>query len=307
MNTCTKVVIGITSLVVLIVVIVLVSISFSSLEPNEVGLDYSANSLTISSNNGELYTSGRTFLGVGHSFLKFPKAVLELDMRNPATAITARTLDGLKITLMARMFYRLTISANRLTALYLSLKEDYPIAFDSLARGTIRDVASNFTAFEFWAIRDSITTAMKLELTRRLADVSCEVGDFLLSDFVLPADFQTALTDTDVASQELQQVSYETQKITTEIATRQKAAEQQVLQINIEASRAAETLMLEYQAKADLLTEAVNAEYEAYKLLSDELQLNETELSDLVWVLALKKSPSIGKTLQVPVPPSLKL
>jgi hypothetical protein len=292
--------------IIVIVIIILVSLSFSSLEPNEVGLDYSANSLTISSNNGELYTAGRTFLGVGHSFLKFPKAVLEIDMRSPSEAIQARTRDGLKITLMTRMFYRLTISANRLAALYLSLKEDYPAAFKSLARGTIRDVASNFTAFEFWAIRDLITTAMKLELSRKLADVSCEVGDFLLSDFVLPVAFQGALTETDVASQELQQVSYETQKVTTEIATRQKAAEQQVFQIDIEAARTAETLLLEYRAKANLLTEAINAEYEAYGALKTQLSLTEQELADMVWVLGLKKSPSVSKTFQVPLPKSLQ-
>jgi hypothetical protein len=296
----------VTCTIIIIVIIILVSLSFSSLEPNEVGLDYSSNSLTINSNNGELYSAGRTFLGVGHSFLKFPKAVLEIDMRNPSEAIQARTRDGLKITLMTRMFYRLTISANRLTALYLSLLEDYPSAFKSLARGTIRDVASNFTAFEFWAIRDVITTAMKLELSRKLLDVSCEVGDFLLSDFVLPVAFQGALTETDVASQELQQVSYETQKVTTEIATRQKAAEQQVFQIDLEASRTAETLLLEYRAKADLLTEAITAEYVAYDALKTQLSLTEQELADMVWVLALKKSPSVSKTFQVPLPTSLQ-
>jgi len=296
----------VTCTLAVIVTIILVSLSFSSLDPNEVGLDYSANSLTINSNNGEMYTAGRTFLGVGHSFLKFPKAVLEIDMRSPEEAIPARTLDGLKITLMTRMFYRLTISANRLTALYLSLMEDYPTAFRSLARGTIRDVASNFTAFEFWAIRDTITTSMKLELTRKLADVSCEVGDFLLSDFVLPVDFQTALTDTDVASQELQQVSYETQKVTTDIATRQKAAEQQVFQIDLQAASTAATTLLDYQAKANLLTQAVTAEFQAYAELKNELSLTEQELADMVWVLALKKSPSVSKTFQVPLPKSLQ-
>jgi len=301
-----KIVGCVTCTLVVLVIIILVSLSFSSLDPNEVGLDYSANSLTINSNNGEMYTAGRTFLGVGHSFLKFPKAVLEIDMRSPEDAIPARTLDGLKITLMTRMFYRLTISANRLTALYLSLMEDYPTAFRSLARGTIRDVASNFTAFEFWAIRDSITTAMKLELTRKLADVSCEVGDFLLSDFVLPVAFQTALTETDVASQELQQVSYETQKVTTEIATRQKAAEQQVFQIDLQASSTAATTLLDYQAKANLLTQSVTAEYQAYVALKNELSLSEQELADMVWVLGLKKSPSVSKTFQVPLPKSLQ-
>jgi hypothetical protein len=49
---------------------ILIGVSFSKLEPNEVGLDYSANSLTI--DTGQLYQSGVTFLGVGHSFIKFP-------------------------------------------------------------------------------------------------------------------------------------------------------------------------------------------------------------------------------------------
>jgi len=46
--------------------------AFSSLEVNELGLDYSSISKTVSKN---YYGAGYHFLGVGHHFIKYPKTV----------------------------------------------------------------------------------------------------------------------------------------------------------------------------------------------------------------------------------------
>jgi regulator of protease activity HflC (stomatin/prohibitin superfamily) len=58
--------IGIIALAILIVT------SFSQLEVNEVGLDYSGITKTIDKN---IFTAGIHFLGVAHSFIKFPITV----------------------------------------------------------------------------------------------------------------------------------------------------------------------------------------------------------------------------------------
>ena len=47
-------------------------LSFSSLDYNEVGLDYSYITKTISP---KIYPAGIHFLGMGHQFITFPKTV----------------------------------------------------------------------------------------------------------------------------------------------------------------------------------------------------------------------------------------
>lgn len=59
---------GISSFILLIMIIT----SFSSLDYNEVGLDYSSITKTISP---KIYSAGIHFLGIGHEFITFPKTV----------------------------------------------------------------------------------------------------------------------------------------------------------------------------------------------------------------------------------------
>ena len=59
--------------VLLITSAILFGVSWSSLEPNEVGIEYNGNTLSI--NTDELFTSGRHFLGLGHSFIVYPKTL----------------------------------------------------------------------------------------------------------------------------------------------------------------------------------------------------------------------------------------
>lgn len=54
------------------ILFIMIIISFSSLDYNEVGLDYSSITKTISP---KIYTAGIHFLGIGHSFITFPKTV----------------------------------------------------------------------------------------------------------------------------------------------------------------------------------------------------------------------------------------
>ena len=83
---------GVTCCVLLITSIILLVCSFSTLEPNEVGIEYNANTLSI--NTDELYESGRHFLGLGHSFLIYPKTLQQVRFAEtePTGTINVRRL-----------------------------------------------------------------------------------------------------------------------------------------------------------------------------------------------------------------------
>lgn len=59
--------IGVICCIGIILAIALPVASLKSLEPTEVGLDYSTTSVSL--DEGTLYTSGRHFIGVAHEFI----------------------------------------------------------------------------------------------------------------------------------------------------------------------------------------------------------------------------------------------
>jgi hypothetical protein len=78
----------------------LIIISFSSLEYTEYGLDYSSISKTVFIHISDIiiyfikkiqvypepYGSGIHFLGIGHSFYKFPRTVITIEFSNERNA-----------------------------------------------------------------------------------------------------------------------------------------------------------------------------------------------------------------------------
>ena len=78
------------------VFVILCVSGFSSLQPNEYGLDYSGISKTV---NSDPYEAGLHFLGVGHQFYKYPKTVITIDFSEESNqpSIHSRTSDGLEV------------------------------------------------------------------------------------------------------------------------------------------------------------------------------------------------------------------
>lgn len=110
---------------IVLVGIILIVISFSSLEPNEAGIRYNFNTLQIDTKN--IYRNGRYFLGVGQSFIKYSIKVENMRFSSTANSLEgpmfARTKDGLRIELEVGFNYQLTNSIEALTYLYLNFGE----------------------------------------------------------------------------------------------------------------------------------------------------------------------------------------
>ncbi len=70
---------------VCVVILTFFLVSLSSLNPNEMGLDYDPFNASVGKT--KLYFQGRYFLGVGHYFIKFPIEVMQLSL----SKVKART------------------------------------------------------------------------------------------------------------------------------------------------------------------------------------------------------------------------
>jgi len=286
--------------VVLICSAFLIGYSFRKLDANEVGLDYSANSLTIDMT--QLYEAGVHFLGVGHSFYKFSKAVQEMDL-----TFYARSSDGLLVELHVKVLYRLLIDKDALTNIQLLMNGDYKVFLPGVAIASIRTVASDFTAFQFWLIRDNITQSMWDQLAIDMADWYGMVDNFLLTNFELPASFQDAITETQNRLQEQSQIKFLQETAETETQTKIFAAAKQVQIIQVTANATATAYQLTIDAQIAKIQALIAAEVNAYRALMTELEFTQEQLVAFVWLDTLAKNQLSTKYFSVSSPESFRV
>lgn len=287
-----------TCVILTVTTVILIILGFSKLQVNEVGIDYSSNSLTL--NTKTLYTNGIVWLGIGHSFIKYPRNQLELNMEG-GNSIVARTNDGLVVTLQTKILYKLEPDIDKLASLYLMFKEDFEIPIENICRSVIRDVASEFTAFQFWSERENITTAMQDSLTTRLDDIFVRVETFLLSAFILPKTFQDVIDKTEVQKQEMNKVVYELERVNQETQATILQAEEEVLQIETLANAAVAQIQLEAESQIFKLNVSIAQEIKGYKNIKEALDLTTQELTTMIWLEKMSAS-RVPKTIMVKTP-----
>lgn len=292
-----------TCVICTVVAIILIILGFSKLQVNEVGIDYSSNSLTL--NTKTLHTNGLVWLGIGHSFIKYPRNQLELNMEG-GNSIIARTNDGLVVTLQTKILYRLEPDIDSLASLYLMFKEDYEVPIENICRSVIRDVASLFTAFQFWSERENITIAMEETLSVRLDDIFVRVETFLLSAFILPKTFQDVIDKTEVQKQEMNKVVYELERVNQETQATILQADEEVLQIETLATAAVRKIQLEAQSQIFKLNVSIAQEIRGYKSIKEALDLTTEELTTMIWLEKMSAS-QVPKTIMVKTPEAMRI
>lgn len=180
-------------LTALITIGIVAFFSYSSLDVNEYGLDYSSLTKTI---DRQYYGSGYHMLGFGHSFIRYPSTVLNMEFSNENNAdrppIQSRTEDGLLIQFRASFQYKLL--PDRLYDLYMKFGEDYRGPCMKYAIETLNDAATKYDANEFFNSSQLITTRMMDDLNRTL-DTNCysSIQFFQLQNIDIPDKYQDAI------------------------------------------------------------------------------------------------------------------
>lgn len=209
------------------------ALSFSSLEYNEYGLDYSSIWNTVDTT---VYTAGIHFLGFKHSFIIFPKAVQTIEFTKSSNSnseiISARTSDGLEVRL--EISFQYILMPNNLYSLYMKYETNYSPVLIDLSIDLINKVANNYTAYNFFVNRAEIGNDMQLKLDEVLSKtVFCKVKFFQLKDVDLPDEFENAIQITEVKKQDIKKATAEQNKVKIEIETKlQKAMNNKSIILN---------------------------------------------------------------------------
>ena len=250
----------------------------------------------------KVYTQGRHEIGIFASMLKFPKTIQLLsfvsvssdgtsnDVSTDGGPLNSRTKDGLSIIIELSFTYRL--QQLTLFNMYIEMGNDYELYYLREARSTIRDVASLYSAQEFFYNRTEIGLAMHDALQLALDIIFADNPSFDLLNTDLPEAFENAIEQVAVARQSYEQAIIEQDEATvrahTTIIEAQAAANITVLSAEADA----ESYLLNMAAQASAMNITLTAQRLAYYAMGQELNLTSSELLALLWIMAVAEHDS---------------
>ena len=286
----------------------LILFGFAALEATEFGLNYSWISKNISPNVKE---NGLYFIGIGHSFIKFPKTVQTIEFSKSKTAsqgpIQSRTSDGLEVTL--EISFQYILQKDQIYELYTKYGKNYNYIFQNIAIHTLTEEATKYTAYNFFMDRGKIKDDFQYELNNVFQKLCYSNIQFLqLRSVDLPNLFEASIQESEVKKQDIQKAKAEQNKIMIEVDTKIKAAEFQKNVIINKAEGEAEAIYKQNQADVESLMKMQKTQVGVYKTLKETLNLNNDKLLNLMKIKLIKgyNGEDNGLILNMNLPSSMK-
>lgn len=275
--------------------------SFGTLEYQEIGLNYSWILETI---EPRTYTSGRYYLGLGNSFIKFPQMVRSVYFVNDDTfsaqgpAVKSRTKDGLNVYLEVSFQYRL--SPPKLYDLYMTLGDSYESVFIRIAVEQLTTQATKYTANEFFDNRTVIGPEMHFHLKEHFTQhCFADVPFFQLRTVHLPEAFETAIQETQVKQQDIQVATAQQNGNRVQYQTLVLQAEQDVKVLLNQAEAEASAILAQNEAYVRQFNLSQGLQVEAMKHLQMTTKWNAEQLLEYMRIKAVRDHPSDKTTLRI--------
>jgi regulator of protease activity HflC (stomatin/prohibitin superfamily) len=290
------------------VCIILLLAGFSSLEATEFGLDYSWIFKQISP---EIRENGIHFLGICHSFIRFPKTVQTIEFSHERNAnrgpILSRTSDGLEVRL--EISFQYVLQPENVFKLYNKYGKDYLKIFQNMAIHLLTEEATKYTAYNFFMDRGKIKDDFQYELDKIFQQLCYSNIQFLqLRSVDLPSLFEASIQESEVKKQDIQKAKAEQNKIMIEVDTQIKAAEYQKNVIINQAEGEAEAIFKQNKADVESLMKMQETQIGVYKAFKDTLKLDNEKLLNLMKSKLIKgyNGEDNGLILNMNLPSAIK-
>ena len=293
----------------LITFIVILSISWKSLHPTEVGL--LKDGITGVTDLSNVYKNGRYFVGPTKDFLRFPINRVSLSFGNTSMGanrdlIPARTgpgehdteSGGQPMTLSIAFQYQL--ERNKIAKIY----ETFGIAWESsylrFAQQAVTDAAQKFTPSSFWAKRVEVERAIWRSVNDSLFEQGFAQCKLLqLRRVVFKPSYEQTITNIQMQEQLRVTKQYQQQVTAVEKQVDLMHAETTatVTRINAEAERASS--IITNQAEADALEAEQAIKGQMYAQLVSHLGWSPVQFLQYVKMKALNAQPGNKVTVGV--------
>jgi len=254
---------GIFGACALIVIIILISVSFSKVEMTEVGLLYSHASRKI--DRSKLYTAGRYYVGVGGEFITFP--ITQQEMHLPI--FESRTADGLLLSLDVSLNFKIQKDFDKIIKIFDNFGRHYDGFISRLAMNIIRDASARFTAYSYSMNRSLVNVEMERDINDDLAEIGFTLDSVQLLNVEFPSNFSDTLQETRMLQQKVTQaelnLNAEVRALQGQLDNCNTTAKGMITQANTDAK----TLNEEAEAKAESLRNSLAYEGISHKAMID--------------------------------------
>ena len=230
-------------------------------------------------------------LGVGHSFIKFPRNVQTIDFSKDRSSnrgpIESRTLDGLEVVI--EISFQYVLQHDKLFTLYNKYGPRYHIVFQNVAIDILTEEATKYTAYEFFWDRGRIKDDFQRKLDE-MFNIFCFANiQFLqLRSVDLPNLFEEAIQESEVKKQDIKKAEAELNKVKVEVDTKIKSANfQKSVYIN-RAEGEASAILQQNVANNQALQKVQDSQSQAYHALKQKLNLVNGDLLGLIKTKVLK-------------------
>lgn len=243
-------------------------------------------------------------LGLGHSFIKFPKTAQPIKLSKERDAdrgpVESRTSDGLEVILDISFQYSLI--STQLYDLYMAYKENYKSVIIASAFDVINDKATSYTAYNFFVKRGEISVSMEGALREALSECCyVTVNSFQLADVDLPDPFENSISESEVKNQDIKKAEAEYDQSKIELDTRVQKAEANKKVMMNKALGDAKSLLVKTQGQIGGFELTEKALIEGYTNIKDSNQ--QTSNDFLAFLRAKLIDEYKGKSITVGLDP----
>jgi len=303
---------GITGLTAFLLAVLIAIGGIKSVEITEYGLSASMITRKVEK---EPYLSGRYWIGPWSYFIKFPSVVKTIQFSDARMQsdlgideagdpmLRSRTADGLDVTIELSFQYQL--HQDKVYSLYTTMGagRDFHDLFVRVAIDRLTEIATEYTANEFFVDRTRIGKAMEKLLKADFeARLYATIFSFQLRSVGLPDEFEKAIQKTEVKKQDVHVAEAEQKSIKVSLDTEVMKANRRTKVKANNAEGYAESVMLENKADIEQFTATQEKAAESYKGVLKELDGKEGELLAYVQSRVLRDHISEKITLGLTLP-----
>jgi len=253
----------------LLLLVIMLPLSFTYVEFNEVAFKKSTIDNLVDTDNS--YGAGRYFWGLSTTAVTFPSVYQRIDMRDGDLLIFSSA--GSEFVIECDVYYRLAL--DRLPIIFREVGLNFHERFSGAVRASIKNTAPEFTVDDYIKNRTVIADRMFIKLREDLAALNQDIipYKFLLLSFEFPPELRSKFLDTAVQEQLNKKAQFQ-----QEVDLIQKSTEQL-----LEAVRANRTIIIQNgTATTDVLIK--NAQADADKI---RLEATGQGISDLFTTLSI--------------------
>ena len=278
----------------ILVALILIACSFSVLNYNEVGLNYSTWFKVI---ENKTYEHGIHFIGLGHAFHRYEISLSTIEFSNDKGAtlpmIKCRTSDGLELDLEVSLQYR--VDKTKIYDIYRTYGDNEKTILNRVILDAISDTSTLYTSNDFFTQRAAIQNKMKSDLIEQVYKKTYhQVVFFQLRSLNLPDAFENEIKNTEVKGQDINTANAELLRDTVMFETSVKVAELAVNATLETAYGEGNKTIFQATAEASTISEVVKAQSGAYKGMKANLTFENDQIMRYLQD-SLVKDYTVGK------------